>query len=177
MFLSSRGHLSEGSLFTRSCSSPSWIQSNGPNGPAGPPNRGTSGKSSQESKSRRSSLSYPNRRLESTSRLESTESTQRFSPREVRKFFSGPHHPHSLHKTFWPQTPPPPSLPDRYFTVKPLNAIFYFNWFFAAVFVYFNRFLNIAQISVGRSVLVVHLLLNKVQSTALDELSSVMCLP
>jgi hypothetical protein len=27
----------------------------------------------------------------------------------------------------------------RYFTVKPLNAIFYFNWFFAAVFVYFNR--------------------------------------
>jgi hypothetical protein len=26
-----------------------------------------------------------------------------------QKVFSGPHHPHSLHKTFWPQTPTPPS--------------------------------------------------------------------
>ena len=61
----------------------------------------------------------------------------------------------------------------RYFTVKPLNAIFYFNWFFAAVFVYFNRFLKYCSDFIGK----VHLLLNKVQSTALDELSSVMCLP
>ena len=38
-----------------------------------------------------------------------------------QKVFSGHTRPHSLHKTFWPQTP----LPDRYFTVKPLNAIFF----------------------------------------------------
>ena len=66
----------------------------------------------------------------------------------------------------------PSPAPLYRFTVNPLNA---------AVFVYFNRFLKKkCSDFIGKVIapsLVVHLLLNKVQSTALDELSSVMCLP
>ena len=154
----------------------SWIQSNGPNGPAGPPNRGTSGKSSQRVKA--VGTHSATRTIDrSTSRLESTESTQRFCPREVRKFFSGPPPPLAT-QNFLASDPAPTSTgpvlnsqtPQCYFfemcrrfsygnyTWKntfgkrggrvlvvsnriPLPRLFFlFQLFFAAVFVYFNRF-------------------------------------